>query len=169
MIIYTASTTDRFETTVYSADSIKELAKAMGRTENGVRSALCRHKKNPPMTGLRLREIVVEEDAVCLCCGKEYEKKTVTQKYCSVKCQQKYLHKNKAPRVSITFTCAYRHCGRTVVTETDRLDRRTRFCSRECEKKYWRHPPQDDPVCHIVKRLSGVKLDNERAERELRL
>ena len=45
----------------------------------------------------------------------------------------------------IEFDCA--HCGHHVVTEglhdNGRPDKRTRFCSKECEKKYWRHPPFD--------------------------
>lgn len=45
----------------------------------------------------------------------------------------------------VEFDCA--NCGRHVVTEilkkNGRPDMRRRFCCAECEKKYWRHPPQD--------------------------
>ena len=44
----------------------------------------------------------------------------------------------------ITFTCS--HCGRSVTTEGGVRDKRTRFCSQKCEKKYWRHPPHDNPT-----------------------
>ena len=46
---------------------------------------------------------------------------------------------------SVEFDCA--HCGRHIVTKTikknGRPDMRRRFCCTECEKKYWRHPPED--------------------------
>lgn len=63
------------------------------------------------------------------------------QVFCSGRCQARYSVKHGPyNRPSITFICA--KCGRTVVTEGGR-DARTRFCSPECEKKYWRHPPHE--------------------------
>ena len=82
----------------------------------------------------------------CLNCGKPMEMRTVVQLYCSRQCQQEYYRAHKRDVVaarwpSITFTCA--KCGRTITTAPGTADRRTRFCSVGCEKKYWRHPPQD--------------------------
>ena len=83
----------------------------------------------------------------CPWCGKTFEPTpyAVTQVFCNSKCQDKYFNKH-GPYCypSITFVCA--KCGKTVVTEGGR-DKRTRFCSRECEKKYWRHPPHDRESC----------------------
>lgn len=39
---------------------------------------------------------------------------------------------------AISFHCSF--CGKAVVTD-GKKDKRTRFCSETCEKKYWRHPP----------------------------
>ncbi len=76
----------------------------------------------------------------CRNCGKEFFEKTVMQKYCSVKCQQIYrrTHDLNAESPAITFSCA--KCGKVVTTEPGTGDRRMRFCSAVCEKKYWRHP-----------------------------
>lgn len=75
----------------------------------------------------------------CRICGRPYERKTVTQRYCSRRCRQKACDRGLTQRESIVFQCA--KCGKTVVTESERRDMRTRFCSQVCEKKYWRHPP----------------------------
>lgn len=80
----------------------------------------------------------------CLNCGKPMEMRTVVQLYCSKRCQMEYYRTHKREAIdarwpSITFNCA--KCGRTVTTEPGSDDRRTKFCSPECEKKYWRHPP----------------------------
>ena len=45
-------------------------------------------------------------------------------------------------KVQRIFKC--KKCGNTVVTDTDRLDKRTVFCSRICERRYFRHPPSDN-------------------------
>lgn len=76
----------------------------------------------------------------CLECGAEFEPRTVMQKYCSGRCRDKYKRKHDMDIFypSVTFTCS--QCGRTVVTAGGTKDKRTRFCSRECEKKYWKHP-----------------------------
>lgn len=62
----------------------------------------------------------------------------------------------------ITFTCA--KCGITVATETDRLDKRTRFCSALCERRYWRHPPKESMLrnFHSMEEYAGYeRLTNE--------
>ncbi|MFR7349486.1 hypothetical protein [Peptoniphilus sp.] len=57
------------------------------------------------------------------------------------------LRRNKKSRrtssyyESRTFTC--KQCGKVIVTEEGVYDRRTKFCDSKCERKYWRHPPQD--------------------------
>lgn len=76
----------------------------------------------------------------CLQCGAEFAPRTMLQKYCSTSCRRKYnsRHNMDAEYPSITFTCA--QCGKTVVTEGGIKDKRTRFCCRSCEKKFWKHP-----------------------------
>lgn len=85
----------------------------------------------------------MSDTKTCPECGKRFEPKfgAVTQLFCSRKCQARYRKKHGSHGYpSITFTCA--QCGRTVVTG-GWLDKRSRFCSRECEKRYWRHPPHE--------------------------
>ena len=76
----------------------------------------------------------------CHNCGKEFNPSTVVQKYCSAKCRNQYTrsHNMNDENPSITFTCA--QCGKVVVTESGTGDRRSRFCSAICERRYWRHP-----------------------------
>ena len=90
---------------------------------------------------------------ICPNCGKEFEPNDPQRIYCTEKCQRQYNWKAKAGRaklsdnyVSITFQCS--KCDKTVVTDTDRLDKRTRFCSSLCEKRYWRHPPHESEHCN---------------------
>lgn len=49
---------------------------------------------------------------------------------------------------SITFTC--KHCGKTVITEEGVFDKRTKFCDSSCERKYWRHPPENNKSSMFV-------------------
>ena len=81
----------------------------------------------------------------CKYCGETIPNPAPDQMYCSVECGAKYRkeHPEEAQRAwpSIEFDCAC--CGRHVVTEEGTSDRRTRFCSHSCEKKYWRHPPHE--------------------------
>lgn len=78
--------------------------------------------------------------AICKQCGKVFMPLSVNQKYCSAYCGNKYrrLHDVSLENPSITFSCS--QCGKVVVTEAGTRDKRTRFCSHSCEKKYWRHP-----------------------------
>ncbi len=74
----------------------------------------------------------------CKVCGEEFIPHHPLQKYCSSYC------KNKAKRVldmkeewpARIFDCA--QCGQRVVTEPGTGDRRTRFCSEECQRKFYR-------------------------------
>lgn len=86
---------------------------------------------------------LIAEDR-CPVCGEKFEKIHRLQVYCSETCYQAAdRRKVKAQRLrpSVRFECA--HCGKTVITDPESGDKRSRFCSKECERKYWRHPPQD--------------------------
>lgn len=85
----------------------------------------------------------------CLYCGEEFTPATVVQKYCSKSCGNRFRRRHDMGKYypSITFECAM--CGRTVVTDGTTKDKRFRFCSKECEKKYWKHPPFDNPSTRI--------------------
>ena len=111
----------------------------------------------------------------CKECGEEFTPGTVIQKYCCTACARKYCSKHDmdAEYPSITFTCA--ECGHTVVTEGGTKDKRTRFCSHECEKKYWKHQTRRDEDSRkhdsgsarqhfhsVGEYLSYEKRDNER-------
>lgn len=77
----------------------------------------------------------------CLYCGEEFTPLSVNQLYCSRSCGNKYRRRNEPPGYpSIQFNCS--QCGRTVVTDGVK-DQRTRFCSAQCEKRFWRHPPHE--------------------------
>lgn len=77
----------------------------------------------------------------CPCCKDEFTPLTVVQKYCSIECGRLYRQKHSVRYPAITFSCAW--CGRSVTTEEHtggQPDKRTKFCSVACEKKFWRHP-----------------------------
>ena len=76
----------------------------------------------------------------CLNCGKEFTALSVNQMYCCEKCGVQYRRKHSVDEFypQITFRCS--QCGRLVQTEGGVKDKRTRFCSRECEKKFWKRP-----------------------------
>lgn len=75
---------------------------------------------------------------ICPVCNKIFEPTVPNQKYCSTKCQQ-WANNNHLipPRVPYEFDC--RCCGKHVVTAPFG-DRRTVFCSKQCEKRWWKHP-----------------------------
>lgn len=76
----------------------------------------------------------------CKNCGEEFDQMTTTQKYCCEKCGYQYrkTHNVNEEYPKIIFNCSC--CGKQVETEGGTKDRRTRFCSHTCEKKFWRHP-----------------------------
>ena len=78
----------------------------------------------------------------CMECGAAFKQLNARHACCSPACALKWRRRTRtAQRPSIAFTCA--KCGRAVVTEPERGDRRSRFCCEECQKKYWRHPPKE--------------------------
>ena len=83
----------------------------------------------------------------CLWCGNDFAPGTVTQKYCSIKCRQTYLAKHRKDSKdereraypARSFQCAC--CGtRVSIVAGNARDMRTKFCSHQCEKRFWRHP-----------------------------
>lgn len=97
----------------------------------------------------------------CLMCGEPFTPLSVNQKYCSARCGARYRRHHDVSEAwpSITFQCA--KCGRLVRTEAG-MDRRTRFCSPECERRYWRHPPSDSPSANQTYRSVGEYASHER-------
>lgn len=101
---------------------------------------------------------------VCPNCGKEFHTDNYGKVYCCTKCGAQY--RAKGGRISYpvgTFTCAY--CGRAVTTEGGK-DKRTRFCCADCEKRYWKHPPESKPSTirnfHSAQQYAGYeKWSNE--------
>lgn len=85
----------------------------------------------------------MEDCVICPICGKKFEPKRASQRFCSRICQRKAyrMQKERKPLDSCglvlrRFTCV--RCG-TVVNVTDSADRRTKFCSSRCERLYWKH------------------------------
>ena len=82
--------------------------------------------------------------AKCSMCGGLFTPKAVTQKYCSKKCCWRAMYLRKCGKLKEDlperrFDCAY--CGEHVIIPAgDRHDKRSRFCCKECEVKYWKHP-----------------------------
>lgn len=83
----------------------------------------------------------------CWNCGKPIQPKQYAQhqKFCSEKCRLEYKKLKKTTNYFEPFTFRCSKCGRVVSIE-DPNDKRTRFCCKECEKKYWRHPPYEHPT-----------------------
>lgn len=84
-------------------------------------------------------------EKACIVCGKPFEQKRASQKYCSATCRKRANRTDGiAPRDAWTsegeeirsFACV--KCG-TVVRVTSMDDRRTKFCSHRCERLYWKH------------------------------
>ncbi len=97
----------------------------------------------------------------CLECKAEFAPLAVNQLYCSVRCGDSYRkkHPDETHFPPVSFCCSY--CGKAVVTD-GKKDKRTRFCSHTCEKKYWRHPPSE----HSALRTESERMAqwNERRE-----
>lgn len=83
-------------------------------------------------------------EKICIVCGKKYEARRVMQKYCSVACRR-YANRRdgivareweEGGEELRRFQCV--RCGE-VVRVTSPRDCRTKFCSRHCERLYWKH------------------------------
>ena len=81
----------------------------------------------------------------CWNCGKPIKANPSTQhqKFCSVKCRNEYSRLKKTTTFFEPFSFYCSQCGHQVIVE-DPNDKRTRFCCKECEKKYWKHPPYEN-------------------------
>lgn len=64
------------------------------------------------------------------------------QKFCCVECRNQYRREHKTDTYFRPFYFECSECGQLVEVLNDK-DKRTRFCCRECEKKYWKHPPYE--------------------------
>lgn len=81
----------------------------------------------------------------CQWCGKEFQKVTSWQRYCSDLCRVQANRHNKRkeekapPDAMILRSFVCMHCDE-MVNVTDPKDNRYRFCSPRCERLYWKHP-----------------------------
>lgn len=85
------------------------------------------------------KKVYEMEKRKCINCGKEFLPNTKMQKYCSRSCGSEFRKKNdiNSNWPKKTFVCAY--CGKKVTTKGNSSDKRTRFCSNECQEKFWKH------------------------------
>lgn len=110
----------------------------------------------------------------CAVCGKKFNPNSRGALYCSAKCMRRRFDaqrldfgKRDAPimtqeelrelpyeaRVGLRVACANVRCRRVFLIggrEDGKIDKRTRFCSAECEKQYWR-----DVTRHPEKKRRG--------------
>lgn len=86
----------------------------------------------------------------CPVCGKIFTAVRRTHIYCSTACRRlayrrgvnRHGEAKRGRPVIRTFCCA--KCGR-LVKVTDLRDKRTKFCSVRCERKYWKRPAKRRP------------------------
>ena len=88
-------------------------------------------------------------EKICPVCHKVFEVTGNNHVYCSVRCRKQHYSKvyyeakpkeaaEKAGGEEIRrFRCC--KCHKLVIV-TDKKDKRRKFCSPVCEKRYWRHP-----------------------------
>lgn len=75
---------------------------------------------------------------ICPNCKKTFSTDKENQIYCCRKCGIQYRKEGKHATYKVkTFKC--KRCGRLVITKGGK-DKRTCFCSKECEKGFWKHP-----------------------------
>lgn len=103
---------------------------------------------------------------ICKQCGNPFVALSVNQIYCSKSCGNKYRRKHSIQDnyPVIEFNCS--KCGRHVITDGTPKDKRTRFCSHECEKAYWRHPPYEHDTSLTNFHSVGEYLSWERRTNE---
>lgn len=73
----------------------------------------------------------------CINCNKEFVP-ALNQIFCCKKCKNRYWHLHRGSKNYPPFEFVCSQCGKSVVT-LGGTDKRSRFCSVYCEKKYWRH------------------------------
>ena len=79
----------------------------------------------------------------CVQCGKDFTPKIRIQRFCSKDCRRYYFHHHETyhkendtnAEIIRQFDCC--QCKRLVLV-TNKRDQRTVFCSRTCERNYWR-------------------------------
>lgn len=90
-------------------------------------------KTNKPLPPLPKREKPPYVPGKCLACGDVLQSQTAV--FCSNKCATAYRYRFGSLDLSgRLFHC--KECGREVIT--GEKDKRSVFCCRECEKKFWR-------------------------------
>ena len=104
---------------------------------------------------------------ICRNCGKEFVSK-LNQVHCSKTCYRRFQERKRKGKVftdkraePVQFNCS--QCGKAVSIE-DYSDKRSRFCSMECEKKYWRHPPHENEHCNSNLFLGQIKAREKRVD-----
>ncbi|WP_143747171.1 MULTISPECIES: hypothetical protein [Megasphaera] len=102
----------------------------------------------------------MKRQAICPVCGKEFTADRSTQRYCSDLCRRyAYRHRDEAPpaqracgKTVRSFRCL--RCG-TLVSVTNRADKRVKFCSPRCERLYWKH--SEHAACQAVVRTFSCR------------
>lgn len=95
--------------------------------------------------------------AKCRYCGKEFEPKSSKHFFCGRECRvsfyrEKLNHdiadRRRAWRESLpeySFVCV--KCGAVVeIKHGEKYDKRRRFCSKLCYRRYWRHMERKNPT-----------------------
>lgn len=93
----------------------------------------------------KVRKMMEQTNRSCLYCGALFSTSRKNKKFCSPRCchyyhnrigKQHKLDNFKETSVIREFLC--KRCGKHVYV-SDKLDRRTEFCSAQCCRNYWRH------------------------------
>ena len=122
--------------------SLEGEAKSRVYCSSACRSRAKQHRDEYPATSAQTAQDWGE--ATCPVCGVPFRRRTSTQVFCSPACRRaarrvptRWRHDEVFPhaRPAHEFTCAY--CGALVRCEPG--DPRVRFCSRDCERAFWRH------------------------------
>lgn len=95
-------------------------------------------------------------------CNKRFTPKNLRHMYCSKACQRShYKHSEKIRSTAGIplrgFQC--RKCGHRVLI-FDEDDRRTDFCSRHCEKLYWKHKNSQKHITTNNGMSGGMSLES---------
>ena len=102
------------------------------------------NKMNTPPT--REQAVLAIRENRCAWCGKPFQRNTDYQIFCSHACGDRSRNARNAKKIdyyaralrdSLTFECA--NCGKSVTTTPEDGDKRSKFCSAQCEKTYWKY------------------------------